>query len=224
MRKAGPLSWLGRGREAHIFELCDAHLKGVLATVKGMNRTVIALCELDSKGVEAGFQDAFKSERDADRSKREILEELSRGIFHPISRDELIRFVMTADEAAANAKAAAGKLKFIEPRKLHKELRETLKAFSSDLVEISDRLYKTFIALRKEPKSAVELSHKVEELEEKIDDFRREKLFPKLLEWHEALKNIGQSLLLEKILDNMENVADLCEDASDIIRCIAVSK
>ena len=220
----GPFAWIGRGREKHILELCDTHAREVLETVVGMNRAISAFCELDSEGLKAGYQDAFKSERDADRTKREILEELSKGMFHPINRDELIRFVMTADEVAANAKAAARKLVFINPRKISKELREILKTLSKELIEISGRLYKTFTALVKESKSTVALSHEVEELEEKIDDLRAEKLFPKLLGWHKAIKDTGLSLLLEKVLDNMENVADLCEDASDIIRCIAVSR
>ena len=220
----GPFVWIGRGREKHILELCDTHAHEVLETVAGMNRAILSFCELDSKGAEAGYQDAFKSERDADRIKREILEGLSKGIFHPISRDELIRFVMISDEIAANAKAAARKIGFIKPNRIRRELRDVLKTLSGELIEISNRLYEAFTAVMKEPKSAVALSHKVEELEEKIDDLRYEKIFPKLSNWHKAIKDTGLSLILEKVLDNMENVADLCEDASDIIRCIAVSR
>jgi hypothetical protein len=38
-----------------------------------------------------------------------------------------------------------------------------------------------------------------------------------------AIKEIGPSITLKEMTDNMENVADFCDDVSDIIRCIAVS-
>ena len=218
----GPFLWIGRGREKRILELCDAHIREVLKTVAGMNRAIGAFYGLDSKGVEAGYQDAFKSEREADRLKREILEELSKGVFHPMSRDELIRFVMITDEIAANAKAAVRKLCFVKPKKICKELRDVMKTISSELVNISGKLHEAFTAVMEKPKSAIALSYKVEELEEKIDDLRYEKIFPKLSDWHKAIRDTGLSFMLEKALDNMENVADLCEDASDIVRCIAV--
>jgi uncharacterized protein Yka (UPF0111/DUF47 family) len=60
-------------------------------------------------------------------------------------------------------------------------------------------------------------------MEEEIDDFRGEKLIPKLLEWQNRNRNVGSSLLLKEIADNLEEVADRCEDVSDLIRYIALS-
>jgi len=38
-----------------------------------------------------------------------------------------------------------------------------------------------------------------------------------------AIKEIGPSIVMKEMADNMENVADFCEDVSDIIRAIAIS-
>jgi hypothetical protein len=223
MTSRGPLLWMGEAREKKILEICDSHIKKIVETVASMNKAIQGFCNLDREKINEGFQEAFKSEREADEIKRKILEELSKGIFHPINRDEIIRFTMTADEIAANAKAATRKLKYLDPKKLQKELRKTVETFSTAVLEISKRTHVTFIALTKNPKSAITLSHEVERLEEKIDDLRADDLTPKLLAWYKKIKEIGSSLLLKEITDNMENIADLCEDVSDIIRSIAVS-
>jgi predicted phosphate transport protein (TIGR00153 family) len=223
MSAGGPLRWVGEAREKKILEICDSHIKKVVNTVVGMNKAIQGFCDMNMKKVDEGFQEAFKSERAADEVKREILEELSKGIFHPIHRDEIIRLTMTADEIAANAKAATRKLRYLDPKKLHEKLRETIRKFSVDLVAISNRTYEAFVTLGKDSKTAVALSQDVERLEEKIDDLRAEELTPELLIWYKKIKDIGPSIVLKEMTDNMENVADFCEDVSDIIRSIAVS-
>lgn len=223
MRAKGPLRWMGEARERKILEICDGHIKKVVDTVVGMSKAVQGFCDINIKKVDEGFQEVFKSERAADEVKRKILEELSKGIIHPINRDAIIRLTITADEVAANAKAAARKLHYLDPKKLHEKLREIIRTFSKDLVSISNRTYEAFVALTKDSKTAVVLSHEVERLEEKIDDLRADELTPELLIWYKKVKDIGPSMVLKEITDNMEDVADFCEDVSDIIRSIAVS-
>ncbi|MEM4723550.1 MAG: DUF47 family protein [Candidatus Hadarchaeum sp.] len=223
MMAKGPLTWMAESRERKILDICDEHIKRIVKTVAGMNKAVQAFCDLDIKKMNEGFQEAFKSERDADVIKRNILEELSKGIFHPINRDEIIRLTMTADEIAANAKAAARKLKYVDAKKLPSDLKKTMKTYSTAVLETAIRTHETFISLERDPKAAVALSHEVEKLEEKIDDLRAEELTPSLLKWYKKVKDIGQSLLMKEITENMESIADLCEDVSDIIRSIAIS-
>lgn len=220
----GPMLWIGRGRETEVLKRCDGHMRKVVETVEEMNRAFQAACSLKGrKEVERAFWEAFKREKEADEVKKEILEELAKKIFQPLNRDEIIRLVMTADDVASNAKAAARKLTFLDPAELPKELRKLLSHFSSRVLEISKTMYKDFLALTQNPSSAIKLSHEVERIEEEIDDFRGEKLIPRLLEWQEANRKVGSSLLLDDIADNLEEVADRCEDVSDLIRYIALS-
>ena len=223
MSSRGPLTWMGEARERKILDIADEHIKRIVKTVNGMNKAVQAFCNLDAKKRDEGFNEAFKSEREADVIKRNILEELSKGIFHPINRDEIIRLTMTADEIAANAKAAARKLKYVDARKLPMDLRSTMRTYSTAVLEISIKTHEAFITLEKDSKSAIALAYEVEKLEEKIDDLRAEELTPELLKWYKKIKDIGQSLMMKEITENMESIADLCEDVSDIIRSIAIS-
>ncbi|MEM2282308.1 MAG: DUF47 family protein [Candidatus Hadarchaeales archaeon] len=221
---AGKFGWLGKGREKYLLELQQKHMEEVVGTVGAMCRAYEAFAKKRTEEVQKIYEEVFSCERKADELKRKILEELSSGVFHPIDRDELVRLVMTVDEVAANAKAATGKLRYLSPRKFCRELREILHAFAYKDLEAVQKLNETLKAIVKNPKLALELSHQVEEKEEEVDEFRQSKLFPKLLKWHRAIRDTGTSFLLEKALENLESVADLCEDASDILRCVAVSR
>jgi predicted phosphate transport protein (TIGR00153 family) len=221
---AGKLAWLAKGRERSILELCEKHLAEIVETVEATKKAYEAFLEKDAKRLEEVYKEVFSKERKADELKRQILEELSAGIFHPIDRDEIVRLVMVVDEIAANAKAASGKLLYLPSGKVCRELREIMYSFASKDLEAVQKLMEAFKAVIKNSPSALSLCHQVEEKEEEVDEFRHTKLFPKLVQWHRAIKDTGMSFLLEKMLENLESVADLCEDASDILRCIAVSR
>ncbi|MEM2875039.1 MAG: DUF47 family protein [Candidatus Hadarchaeales archaeon] len=223
MSAKGPLAWMGEAREKKILEICAEHMKKVVDTVVGLRTTLEGFIDGDRKKMSSGFKTVFESERAADELKRRILEELSVGIFHPIHRDEIIRLTMTADEVAANAKAAARKLNLIERKKVTPRLGEILKKFANELINAAETMQKAFLSLAKDHKEAVDLSHEVERYEEKVDDLRAEELTPELMKWYKRVKEIGISLVLKEMTDNMENVADFCEDVSDIIRVMAIS-
>lgn len=214
---------MAKGREKYVLELQRTHMEEVVNTVAAMRKVYEAFAKGQDAQVQKLYKEVFSHERKADEFKRKILEELSAGIFHPIDRDELVRLVMVVDEVAANAKAAAGKLCYLSSKKVNKDLREVMREFAEKDLEAVRTLQETLRVLAEHKKSVLSLAQEVEMREEEIDEFRQVKLFPRLFKWHKRMKDVGMSLFLEKILENLEEVADLCEDASDIIRCIAVS-
>jgi len=223
MSAKGPLVWMGEAREKKIMEICGEHVKKVVDTVTGLRTALEGFLASDEKKQVQGFKIVFEAERAADELKRKILEELSVGIFHPIHRDEIIRLTMTVDEVAANAKAAARKLNMVDSKKITPKLGGILKKFADELVNAAQTMQKSLFFLVRDPKKAIELSHEVERYEEKVDDLRAEELTPELMKWYKKVKDIGLSLVVKELTDNMENVADFCEDVSDIIRVIAIS-
>ncbi|RLI04407.1 hypothetical protein DRO26_04650 [Candidatus Bathyarchaeota archaeon] len=222
-KSTSSILWLGREKEKKILELCKNHIERVICVVKEMHKTFHAFGELNQEKVEENFKEVFRCEREADEIKRNILEELSKGLFHPINREEIIRLLLTADDIASYAKAASRKLLFIPPKSLTKSLREVLMVFSDNLLKIAEEVNSAFQLLIKDPRQAVQASHKVENLEEKIDDFRVESIIPEFLSWCDTSKSISLCLILKEIIDGMENLADKCEDVADVIRGIAIS-
>ncbi len=222
-RSTSSMMWIGREKERKILELCKNHIAKVVKVVAEMHQTFHEFGKLNQKKVEENFKKVFEYEKEADEIKRSILEELSKGLFHPINREEIIRLILTADDIAAHAKAASRKLILIPPKKVNERLREVLKVFADNLLKIAEEVNNAFQTLTENPQQAVQASNKVENLEEKIDDFRVETVIPEFLVWCEESKTISLCLILKEIIDGMENLADKCEDVADVIRDIAIS-
>lgn len=213
--------WLARKREKELLNLCKAHVDKVVETVIQLRQVVHSFCDDDSEGMHKGFKSVFEKEREADEVKRKILDELSRGFFHPIDREEVVRFVLTADDVAANAKSAARKISSSSLEVVTDEIKEGLKGLSERLVSIVEKMRDAFDELTKDPKDAIKTADEVERIEEEIDDYRVE-LIKKILKFGDKAKSLSAWLMLKEAVENMENVADRSEDVADVIRSIAI--
>lgn len=199
------------------------HLNKVLKTVEGMRKTLRLFCS-DEKGeeIDNASKKVMEMERQADTAKAEILDELSKGEFHPINRGTVIRLVTTSDDIAENARAAAVKATILDPSRLDEGLKNDLDQQSGLALEIVRLLESAYSALSKNPKEALERTGKVEKMEEKIDSFRTNDLSPRIVEWADQSDMPGTSIVLLEIESNIEEVADQAENAADIIREIAI--
>jgi len=213
--------WLARKREKELLNLCKEHADKVVETVIHLRQVIQSFCDDDSEGMQKGFKLVFENEREADEIKRKILAELSRGLFHPIDREEVVRFVLTADDVAANAKSAARKIRSSSLEVVTDEIKEGLKGLSEMLVSIVEKMRDALNKLIKEPEDAIKTADEVERLEEEIDDYRVE-LVEKILEFGDKAKSLSAWLMLKEAVENMENVADRSEDVADVIRSIAI--
>jgi len=199
-------------------------MQKVCSVVIALNETVENFCEGNTRKIMSSYKSAFEKEREADELKRKILAEMYGKIIHPLDQEHIARLILTADDIASNAKAAAMKIGlFVNPKSVSAELRESMKKFSENLVGIAMRTYDALRLLGKDRKAAIKAADEVEKTEELIDEFRAKEVYPKLLEWFKKTCNIGLSLLVKEIIDNMENLADRCEDVGDIVRFIALS-
>lgn len=213
--------WLARKREKELMGFCKTHADKIVETVVHLKQVVYSFCDDDQEGLQKGFKLVFEKEREADEIKRKILEELSTGPFHPIDREEVVRFVLTADDVAANAKSAARKIRSSSTKEVTQEIKDGLKGLSDRLINIVDTMRDAFSQLLKDPKSAIKIADKVERIEEEIDDYRVE-LVEKILKLGNTAKSLSAWLMLKEAVESMENVADRSEDVADVIRSIAI--
>jgi len=222
MFRSGYVSvWLSRRREKEILGECKLHADAVVATVNEMRKVVHAFCDENLESTKKGFESVFKQERDADELKREILDKLSRGPFHPITREEVVRVVLTADDVAANAKSAARKISASSSKDLPERIKEGLKHLADMDVEIAEKMREAFVKLVDDPEVAIEVTHEVERMEEEIDEYRVA-LVEDILGYGDKVKSIATWLMLKEAVENMENIADRSEDVADVIRSIAI--
>ncbi len=223
MKSRSSLIWLGKQKEKEVLKLCEEHMNKIVAAIIGLKKTVYAFCESDAPKMNSAFAEVADREKEADEIKRKVIEELSKGIFHPINREEIIRLILTADDVATNAEAATRRLKLIPLGKLNKDLKAGLKTMSDNLVNIVESTSNALRMLIKNPRDAIKPANETEMIEENIDDFRMNQLVPKLVAWVNRSKTVGFCLMLKEAIDRMENVADSCEDVADVIRSIVIS-
>lgn len=215
------LVWLGKAKEKQALKLFKKHIKSILETTELMDKTIHAFCN-NEKDIKENSNRTQKKERDADIVKSEILNELSKGNFPPISSEAIIRLVTSADDIATNARGAASKITLLDPSELNKELRNDLKTFSSLVLETIKLLDNTYSIFLKNPKKSLIKTDEVEKMEEKIDHFRYNKVLPQLINWADQIQKPGTSMALLNIEENLEESADQAENVADIIRGFAI--
>ncbi len=215
--------WLGKQREKEIFKVCTSHMEKIVRTVEEMRQSIRAYHEGDMEGARALAKAASQTEKEADAIKRSILDELVREIFHPMDRDEILRFVLEADGIASNAKAAAGKLSMIPRKAVADSLTQSLAELSDILVATVEAMGLAFDALVKGAGNVFELCQKVETFEEQVDELRAGLIKDKFIPWCQASNQAGLCIILKEAMDNMEKVADQAEDVADVIRSIAIT-
>jgi len=223
LKSGSSIIWLGRQRERQILEACSQHMDKVLEVVKEAYKAFIAFTEGKTGEVNQIFKKVFDLEREADSIKDKLIDELSKGLFHPINREEVIRLLLTVDDIADFAKTSARRLLFVEPKNLDPRLLENLRLMAELFLKAAETTHEAFRTLLRDPREAIEASKQVERLEERVDDFRFESVIPELLRWCEASNQAGQCLIVYSIIESMENLVDRCEISADVIRHIAIS-
>jgi len=214
--------WIGKQKDREVMRLCITHADKILQTVVQMKQVIYSFCEDDVEGAKGAFKQVFDSEREADEIKRRILEELSKGPFHPMDREDVMRLVLTADDVGANAKSAARKINFSSSAELGADIKAGLKQLADMLLDIVTKMKVAIERLLQNPGEAIKLSDELEALEEKIDEHRVE-LLVRIIKLGDRAKGFSSWLMLKEAVENMENVADRSEDVADVLRIMAIS-
>jgi len=215
------IEWLGKPKEKRALKLCQGHMDEIVKVTEAMRDSVQSFSKNKEKFQEKS-EKVQERERSADEKKSQILKELSRGNFPPLSREMIIRLILTTDDIGDNARAATLKLGYLEPKKISDEVLEGLNELSKIACESSASLKETFSLLLENPEKAIEKTEEVEKIEEKADNFRANTLIPKIIEWADKSKNPGTSYILSEVEDNIEDVVDRTENSADVIREIAI--
>jgi len=173
----------------------------------------------NSEDMEKAFKEIFRLEREADDEKENIIVELSKGPFHPMDREDIMRLVLTMDDIAANIKAASRKLLYLDPVEVPAVVKKDVTELINMVYDIVMSLGEALKGLIEGSKDVLKLADNVERKEEAIDEFRVG-LIAKVLEWGEKAKRISALLMLKEAVENLEEAADRTEDVADIIRGI----
>ncbi|HEW94306.1 hypothetical protein DRN84_01470 [Candidatus Geothermarchaeota archaeon] len=217
-----PYRWLGWRREREVYKICIKHFDKIYEAVEALEKLVLFFRDNDNERTTDYFDRLFHIEREADDIKENIIRELSKGIIHPIDRNDIMRLIWTADDIAAFAKAAGRKLLYIKPENVPLDIRDKLHKMTEMGKRGMNYLKEALNNLIKDPKKALNDANKVERMEEAIDEFR-DNLIGDILKWADEVNKISDWIIIKEVLEDIEQMSDFMEDTADIIRGLAVT-
>ncbi|ADV64802.1 DUF47 domain-containing protein [Desulfurococcus mucosus] len=198
---------------ARTVEIGVSKLSELVSSIQGGVETVSRL-----------YGELNRVEEHGDELKRSIMEELKATYLHPDDRENLLRFVLSLDDALGYAKSA-GKRILIAVESgivIDEKIQALMKEMTEKSLTASRKIIELFESMSRDPARALSISHEVEELEEKIDELRLEAIAMIYSACSREVK--PECLVLPQIVDDIEGISDVFEDIADIYRLFAVSR
>lgn len=216
---ASTWSWIGKRKQREIISMCINHVDKVIDVALATKEMIEKYSNSLFDEAKEKYNIAFEKEREADTVKRDIIAELSKGIFHPADREDLLRLTLKSDDVAAYLKAACRRILLLSII-IPKDICDMLITIASKIYEATKLIKDGVIELYENPKRTLEIADSIERLEEEVDDIRI-KALEKVLEWCNSVKT-APCIIVKEVLDSLENAMDSCEDVADVLRSIAV--
>lgn len=200
------------------------HMKHIVQGLGVLNDIIRSYRDLSYEEAQSKYDELNMHEEKSDEIKRSIMSILKATHLHPEDREDLLRIILTLDDVIGLAKAIAKKMIIFKHLKLElpSNVHSTLLDMSNKSIEavklVAELLESTGAGYNK----IVDLTHKIEELEEEVDDIRL-RAFEELLK-ECSTKFTPLCIVMPVVIDDLEKVTDKCEDIADLFRLYAVSR
>ncbi|MEM2943400.1 MAG: DUF47 family protein [Methanomassiliicoccales archaeon] len=216
------MDWFSKRRESVIMNGIRNHALRVSDTITELNRAIGFIGEGDRKRALEAIQRLLISEREADYFESTISAELSKGDLDAREREDLMHLVRRMDYVADWGKEAALNLQMIIEAgvEVPKSLWEKYHMMTGELERATKMLKMSIDNLGVEDELVVKYEREVEIAEHNLDDMyfvtKKEILF--------AQMDPRAIFLMRDILHGIENSADSCKDAADIIHILLTAE
>ncbi len=212
------VDWFGRRKQSIVMKGIRSHASKVLATLSELDIAISAAGSGNEKEASAALDRLLLSEREADNLEKMISEELSKGDLNPRQREDLLDLIREMDRAADWAKEACMNLRLLLEAgiEVSEEIWDQLKEMTRILTDIGKQLKGSIDSLGGDHSKIISYGKEVGRLEEVLDD----KYFQVKKHVIDGKLESRGLILVKDILNSIENAADNCEDAGDIIHII----
>jgi len=170
----------------------------------------------------ASFNKLSTAEHEIDELRRIVMEELTRGNLQSKDREDIMHLVKRLDQMADHVKDASRAVILLLEAEVPKAMWEQFAETAKDLVACAKTLLKAIENLGTDPANAMELAKQIDKIESQVDE--------KYLKSKAMLLQISNEttaatlLLLKDLIEEMEHVADACDDTADYVRILTVSR
>ncbi len=214
--------WFAKRRKSKVLEMADRQMTLAIDTVIELEKSINAALKNKKEKAKTSFEKLSMIEHEIDELRRTVFEELTRGSLPSKDREDIMHLVKRLDEMADHVKDAARAVIILLDAKVKKEMWEQLDETSKDLVACATTLREAIEKLGTDPAEAMELAKKIDEIEGRVDE-----KYLKSKAWllrHSDTMNAATVLLLKDLIEEMEHVADSCDDTADYVRILTVAR
>ena len=215
------IAWFEKRRQTKAMQLMQNHLALATGAVEELAKAIRFKSEGDDKKANEAISSLSKMEDEADRLRRDISLNLTKGEIPPAERDDLLHLSKRVDMIADWSRESGRVLSATPLSKMPSELAFLCLNMVETVKECVWAVRKCVDRLTSDLQEALEWADKVERLEEKVDEqYIEARRYYLKLDYSKI--NPGEAILLSQLLDAVENVADWCENTVDQVRVVAV--
>ena len=191
-------------------------------TVIELEKAINAALNGNKEKAIASFNKLSSAEHEIDELRRIVMEELTRGSLQSKDREDIMHLVKRLDQMADHVKDASRAVILLLETEVPKEMWEQFAQTAKDLVVCAKTLLKAIENLGTDPVKAMELAKQIDKIEGQVDEkyLKSKALLLKFSKETDA----ATILLLKDLIEEMEHVADACDDTADYVRILTVSR
>jgi predicted phosphate transport protein (TIGR00153 family) len=214
--------WFSKRRKSKVLEMADRQMTLAIDTVIELEKSINAALNDDKEKAMASFKKLSKVEHEIDELRRTVFEELTRGSLLSKDREDIMHLVKRLDEMADHVKDASRAVILLLDATVSRELWTQFAQTAKDLVACATTLRKAIENLGTDPVKAMELAKQIDAIEGQVDEkYLKSKA---LLLKYSKETDAATILLLKDLIEEMEHVADSCDDTADYVRILTVSR
>ena len=214
--------WFSKRRKFKVLEMADRQMTLAIDTVIELEKAINAALNGNKEKAIASFNKLSSVEHEIDELRRIVFEELTRGSLQSKDREDIMHLVKRLDQMADHVKDASRAVILLLETEVPKEMWKQFAQTAKDLVACAKTLLKAIENLGTDPVKAMELAKQIDKIEGQVDE--------KYLKSKALLLQISKEtdaatiLLLKDLIEEMEHVADACDDTADYVRILTVSR
>ena len=191
-------------------------------TVIELEKSINSALNSDKEKAIASFDKLSSIEHEIDELRRIVFEELTRGNLQSKDREDIMHLVKRLDQMADHVKDASRAVILLLEAEVPKEMWKQFAKTAKDLVDCATTLRKAIENLGTNPAKAMELAKQIDKIEQRVDKkYLKSKA---LLLKYSKETDAATILLLKDLIEEMEHVADACDDTADYVRILTVSR
>ncbi len=213
------IRWFQKRREKHAFDMVERHLAITTGISEDLEKAIQAAVRNGEAEMRKHTDRVSASEKEADRLRRLVMDEISKGELPPTDREGLLELVKRLDMVADWNRESTRILGAFSMKEVPDSLKQVLVEIVTAVKQCTLFVQRCVTKMMTKPEEALQAADIVERQEESVDDIHEK---ARNLIGKEDLPRAGVAVLISQLFEAIEMIADSCEDVSDQVRVIIV--